>query len=341
MATRALHALDPLYSSRLRLSHFRLVVSRRCRANSPADGYLGVHAQPQEGLSRVGIHVPAGRLSVTEAREIADIADKYSPNGEIRLTVEQNVILPNVPNDKVDALLAEPCLNGESRLSVKPGNIVANLVSCTGAQFCGLAMIETSNAQSRTHLSRQSGAGPPRLTLVCLCVCSLAWPFAPCAENNAEEIAKDIEARMHVPRAVRIHWTGCPNSCGQVQAGDIGLMGGPAKKVNEAGKMKAVPGVKVFVGGTIGETGKLSLDQSDIHGGAGTEGVPIEELTPVLSQLIIDRFGGSMKPEFEAEQAAWRAQRDVFIEEQEREAAEKAAKKAEKAAAAAAAAAAA
>lgn len=57
---------------------------------TPAASYLGVHSQPQEGRSRVGIHVPVGRLSVDEAREIADLADKYS-GGEIRLTVEQNV----------------------------------------------------------------------------------------------------------------------------------------------------------------------------------------------------------------------------------------------------------
>ena len=164
-------------------------------ARSPADGYLGVHGQPQKGLSRVGIHVPTGRLSVAEARHVADLADKYCPNGEIRLTVEQNLILPNVPNERVDELLAEPALNGDSRLSVRPGNIVANLVSCTGAQFCGLAMIET--------------------------------------KHNAERIAKELEARMRVPSAVRIHWTGCPNSCGQAQAGDIGLMGAPAKKLNE------------------------------------------------------------------------------------------------------------
>ena len=59
---------------------------------------------------------------------------------------------------------------------------------------------------------------------------------------------------------MRIHWTGCPNSCGQVQAADIGLMGGPAKKMNAEGKMKAVPGVKMFLGGTIGEHGELQLD---------------------------------------------------------------------------------
>lgn len=40
-----------------------------------------------------------------------------------------------------------------------------------------------------------------------------------------------------------------PNSCGQVQVADIGIMGGPARKLDpETGKMMAVPGCKIFVG---------------------------------------------------------------------------------------------
>ena len=64
----------------------------------------------------------------------------------------------------------------------------------------------------------------------------------------------------------------------------------------------------------------------------------VEELVPVLSQLIVDRFGGEMRPEFEAEQAEWRQQRDEYMAEQQRIADEKAAKKAAAAAAKAAAA---
>jgi len=221
---------------------------------------LGVHSQPQPGLSRVGVHVPVGRLSVAEARQIADLADKYS-GGEIRLTVEQNVLLPNVPNERLAELRAEPCLNGDSRLSVEPGMIVGHVVSCTGSEFCGFAMVET--------------------------------------KQNAEEIANILQERLDMPKPVRIHWTGCPNSCGQPQAADIGLMGGPARKKNAEGKMKAVPGVKIFLGGTIGEGGKLVFDPQ-------IEGIPIEDLVPVLTEVIIDKFGGVLKPEFEAEQAAWR-----------------------------------
>eukprot|EP00622_Pseudochattonella_farcimen_P006867 FR742738.1.p1 GENE.FR742738.1~~FR742738.1.p1 ORF type:complete len:281 (+),score=31.47 FR742738.1:67-843(+) len=225
-------------------------------------GHLGVHAQPQPGLSRVGIHVPVGRISVDEARQIADLADKYCPDGEIRMTVEQNVVLPNVKDEDLPALRAEPALDPKtSRLSIEPGRIKGNVVSCTGAQFCGLALVET--------------------------------------KNNAERISAQIEELVSVDRDVRIHWTGCPNSCGQVQAADIGLMGGPAKKMNAEGKMKAVPGVKMFVGGTIGEHGKLQLDTS-------TEGIPIEDVVPHLVQTIVDQFGGKVKPAYAEEHAPWR-----------------------------------
>merc|ERR1719426_189921 len=138
---------------------------------TPGAAQLGVHKQPQEGLNRVGIHVPCGRLSVEETRQIADLAEKYSPNGEIRLTVEQSLILPNVKDEHVAELLAEPALNGDSRLRVAPGKIIGNMVSCTGAQFCGLAMIET--------------------------------------KNNAEAVAIEVEKRVDIPRDVRVHWTGC------------------------------------------------------------------------------------------------------------------------------------
>jgi len=222
------------------------------RTGTPVSSYIGVHKQPQEGLSRVGIHVPVGRLVPAEARAIADLAEKYS-GGEVRLTVEQNIILPNVADADVASLLAEPALGPGSRLSVAPGRITGNIVSCTGAQFCGFALVET--------------------------------------KANAVEVAAKLDERIELDRDVRIHWTGCPNSCGQAQAGDIGLMGGPVRKPNAEGKMKAVPGVKIFLGGTIGESGKLQLE-------AEPDAVAIEDLVPHLTEVLINDFGGKLKPEF-------------------------------------------
>jgi ferredoxin-nitrite reductase len=211
---------------------------------------LGVHPQPQQGKVRVGILVPAGRLTQEECRNLATLAEKYS-GGEVRLTVEQNVLLPNVDESAVEDLLAEDCLNDDSRLQVNPGFIEGNLVSCTGAEFCGLALIET--------------------------------------KANAEALVAKLEKLVTVPRPVRIHWTGCPNSCGQVQVADIGIMGAPARKEID-GKMVAVPGCKIFVGGKIGEESHLSLTPIKT-------GIPVseEDLIPELVDILKSKFGAIEK----------------------------------------------
>ncbi|KAL3937351.1 MAG: hypothetical protein SGBAC_007530 [Bacillariaceae sp.] len=211
---------------------------------------LGVQPQKQEGLKRVGILVPTGRLSPKECRQLADLADKYS-DSEIRMTVEQNVILPNVDEAKIDDLLAEDALGEDSRFSATPGFIEGNVVSCTGAQFCPLAMVET--------------------------------------KSNAEKMGKKLEQLVTVDRPIRIHWTGCPNSCGQVQAADIGIMGSPARKMVD-GKKMAVPGCKIFVGGRIGEDAHLSLDPVKT-------GIPLEDefLIPELIEILKSEFGAVEK----------------------------------------------
>jgi len=224
-----------------------------CAQPVPTDKFsrrelLGIHRQGETSKFRVGIHVPTGRLSVEEARDIADMADKYS-GGEIRLTVEQNIILPNVLESQIDDIKKELPFSTGSRLSITPGMIEGNVVSCTGAQFCGLALIET--------------------------------------KKNAEHFGKKLEQLVKVDQPVRIHWTGCPNSCAIVQAADIGIMGAPAKKLDPvSGKMKAVPGCKIFVGGKIGEEAHLSLDPY-------VSGIPLDEvdLIPVLVGILKEKFG--------------------------------------------------
>lgn len=214
----------------------------------PRRELVGVHKQKQDGKYRVGILVPTGRLSAKECYDIAYLAEKYS-NGEIRLTVEQNIILPNVDETNVVELAAEPTLN-HGRLKINPGKIEGNLVSCTGAQFCGLALIET--------------------------------------KQNAENIVKELETLVDVNQPIRIHWTGCPNSCGQVQVADIGIMGAPAKKVLPDGKSIAVPGCKIFVGGKIGEDAHLSLEPIK-------DKIPLEDLIPELVDILVTNFGAKKK----------------------------------------------
>mmetsp|Transcript_27936 Transcript_27936/g.59816 ORF Transcript_27936/g.59816 Transcript_27936/m.59816 type:complete len:599 (-) Transcript_27936:4274-6070(-) len=211
---------------------------------------LGVHPQKQEGKVRAGVLVPTGRLSPDECRQLADVAEKYS-DSEIRLTVEQNVIFPNIDESAVEGFKNESCFNGESRFKVSPGFIEGNVVSCTGAEFCGLALVET--------------------------------------KSKAEDVGKKLEELVTVDRPIRIHWTGCPNSCGQVQAADIGIMGAPARKMVD-GKKMAVPGCKIFVGGRIGEDAHLALEPVKT-------GIPLEddELLPVLVDILKTEFGAVEK----------------------------------------------
>lgn len=81
---------------------------------------------------------------------------------------------------------------------------------------------------------------------------------------------------------VRIHWTGCPNSCGQAQVGDIGLIGSPAKKDG-----KAVQGVSIIGGGTIGEGAKLAST-----GDAVQRFGPSRALVRVVGWLLLIRARG-------------------------------------------------
>jgi ferredoxin-nitrite reductase len=103
--------------------------------------HIGVHRQKQPGLNFVGLHVPVGRLYANDMFELARMAEVYG-SGEIRLTVEQNVIIPNLPDSRLQPFLQEPLLEV---FSIAPAPLARAVVSCTGSQFCNFALIETKN----------------------------------------------------------------------------------------------------------------------------------------------------------------------------------------------------
>lgn len=205
--------------------------------------HLGVHPQKQPGLNYVGLHVPIGRLYADEMFELARMADVYG-SGEIRLTVEQNLIIPNIPDSRLEAFLAEPLL--QERFVLNPDNVSRWLVSCTGNQFCGFALIET--------------------------------------KNRALALIKALEAELSLPRPVRIHWTGCPNSCGQPQVADIGMMGTKGRKNG-----KVVEAVDIWMGGKVGKDAEL--------GSRIMQSIPCEDLKPILRDLLIEHFEAQPRQE--------------------------------------------
>ncbi|MDF5740142.1 MULTISPECIES: ferredoxin--nitrite reductase [unclassified Nostoc] len=204
--------------------------------------HIGVYKQKQPGLNYVGLHIPVGRLDAEDMFEIARLAEVYG-SGEIRFTVEQNIVIPNISDSRLATFLPEPLLE---RFSINPSLLARSLVSCTGAQFCNFALIET--------------------------------------KNRALAMIKALEEELTFINPVRIHWTGCPNSCGQPQVADIGLMGTKTRKNG-----KTLEGVDIYMGGKVGKDAHL--------GTCVIKGIPCEDLQPVLQDLLIKNFGAKFKQE--------------------------------------------
>jgi ferredoxin-nitrite reductase len=103
--------------------------------------HIGVHPQTQPGMNYIGVHVPVGRLPVAQMTALADIADLFG-NGELRLTVWQNLIIPNVRSEQVDAAV-EAILAAGLKISV--GSVLGGTVACTGNKGCKFAATDTKS----------------------------------------------------------------------------------------------------------------------------------------------------------------------------------------------------
>lgn len=173
--------------------------------------HVGLFRQRQPGLNYVGLKVPVGRLTSGQMAEAARLADEYG-NGELRLTHGQNLILPHIPDARIGKMAAEEPLLKDLRYD--PSEVMRGLVSCTGIEYCGLAVIET--------------------------------------KNRALETARRLEREISEVRPLSIHWSGCPAGCGNHLIADIGLLGKRAKVDRGDGSKEVVDAVDIFIGGRGG-----------------------------------------------------------------------------------------
>jgi ferredoxin-nitrite reductase len=150
--------------------------------------HLGVTSQQQLHHVAVGLCIPMGRVGPDQLAEAARLADAYG-NGAIRFTTGQNLIIPNVPRQRLDALLQEPLLE---EFPSSPSPFQRGLVACVGTDFCNLAQIETKQRALELSQALEQRLGPSH-------------------------------------RPLKIHWSGCPAGCGNHQAADIGFRGLRAK----------------------------------------------------------------------------------------------------------------
>ena len=129
------------------------------------------------------------------------------------------------------------------RFPLEPGTIAAGTVSCTGNTYCGFALTNT--------------------------------------KDQALAAAEQLDRELNLPEELKIHWTGCPNTCGQAYMGAIGLTGTKAK--NSEGVMGEA--YTLTLGGSQGPDPSVG----ELH----RKGIPADEIKTVLREILIEKFGAT------------------------------------------------
>ncbi|HXE36501.1 MAG TPA: nitrite reductase [Verrucomicrobiae bacterium] len=134
-------------------------------------------------------------------------------DGHIRTTTMQNLLIVNVPRRDAATVAHELEV---AALPVQASVFARGTVACTGSEFCKLALTETKG-------------------------------FARWLTQELEERLPDFQEQL------RLHITGCPNSCGQHWIADIGIEG---KKIKVDGRM--VDAYYFCVGGSVGQFASIA-----------------------------------------------------------------------------------
>ncbi len=142
-------------------------------------GYRGVTLS----LKRLGI--PPGDATDAQMEAAADLADRFS-HGELRVTHDQNLLLPWVLESDLPALFEAAKANGFATPNI---GLLTDMIACPGGDFCALA-----NARS-----------------------------IPVAEAITERF-QDLDELYDIGD-IDLHISGCINSCGHHHSGHIGILG--------------------------------------------------------------------------------------------------------------------
>jgi sulfite reductase (ferredoxin) len=169
--------------------------------------HIGITPQRQPGLSTVGASVLRGRLSGDQLAALSDLSDQFG-DGQLRCTIMQNILIPNVPHNRTAELVIALNTLG---LQVDVSAFWRGAIACTGTEFCKLAIAET--------------------------------------KGFAQWLVAEMEDRLPgFDQQIKLHVTGCTNSCGQHWIADIGLEGKKLKKDGES-----VDAFYFCVGGAVGK----------------------------------------------------------------------------------------
>jgi sulfite reductase beta subunit-like hemoprotein len=148
----------------------------------PASNHLGVHEQ-SDGRRYIGGPVHLGLITGDQMVALADLAE--SVGGDVRITRQQNFVLTNVADDRLDEVTATLA---EIGLPLDAGTLRGDAVACTGEPHCNFSVTETK--------SRMDGL----------------------VQLLEERFGKDADG-------LRMHLDGCPHACAHHWVGDLGFQG--------------------------------------------------------------------------------------------------------------------
>jgi ferredoxin-nitrite reductase len=212
----------------------RHVPAENCAPRALVDkhGHLGVRAQRQAGAHSIGIAIPVGHMRHEQMSALAQLADQFG-SGELRTTVWQNVILPNVRSEGLEqACAAIRAMGFDFAASAIAGCVVA----CTGNTGCRFSATDT--------------------------------------KSQALALMRHLDEHVKLDLPINIHLTGCPNSCAQHFAADIGLLG--AQVAQGEG---SIEGYHVYVGGAVEQERGLGREFA--------KNVPFAEVPSLLQRLLM------------------------------------------------------
>jgi len=141
--------------------------------------HVGVHPQKEPGLHYIGVVLPVGRMTADQMRALAAVARDFG-DGDIRLTVWQNLLVSGVPDERVEAAVAAVAALG---LATSASAIRAGLVACTGSVGCKFAASDT-----KRHAEEIARWCEPRVALDAPVNVHLTGCHNSCAQHYISEI---------------------------------------------------------------------------------------------------------------------------------------------------------
>src|SRR5262249_32552905 len=145
--------------------------------------HMGIHPQKQDGLCYIGFPCFPGLMSGEQMIQVAQVLREFGQ--EFRITREQNFILTDIPEAKVDTVVARIADIG---YPLNVNRIRGASIGCTGEPHCNFSVGETK----------------PKVVEI--------------VDRLEARFGEQI-------KGLHLYVDGCPHACGQHWVGDIGLQG--------------------------------------------------------------------------------------------------------------------